>query len=297
MSSYVIDINNEKQRSLILNICFQILSFPYQEETESLLLGFFEFSSHDDVTKLLQKVFGENGIIIMCHVTKANSKMEFYVNYDKTLLERIMPIIKDWYKPFVNELQNQHNVKVKEWKENYDIDHSEDILRNRIIDNINDLLPGFNYFVDFKWSYNDDNDNNYSVCENEIGDLIFRSDYGGIYLVIETKWLNNNHGDKAKKARIDGINDVKERTLKYKELAKKRFNDIVIGISYTNEKGKDPIHFVDITDEKIFNAIKSNKNKKIKKNESSFDPGLMGFMAGTTITAAGMAGIGILLRK
>ncbi|GBC43272.2 hypothetical protein GLOIN_2v1510252 [Rhizophagus irregularis DAOM 181602=DAOM 197198] len=271
MSSYVIDINNEKQRSLILNICFQILSFPYQEETESLLLGFFEFSSHDDVTKLLQKVFGEN--------------------------ERIMPIIKDWYKPFVNELQNQHNVKVKEWKENYDIDHSEDILRNRIIDNINDLLPGFNYFVDFKWSYNDDNDNNYSVCENEIGDLIFRSDYGGIYLVIETKWLNNNHGDKAKKARIDGINDVKERTLKYKELAKKRFNDIVIGISYTNEKGKDPIHFVDITDEKIFNAIKSNKNKKIKKNESSFDPGLMGFMAGTTITAAGMAGIGILLRN
>ncbi|CAG8453777.1 14813_t:CDS:2 [Rhizophagus irregularis] len=270
MSSYVIDINNEKQRSLILNICFQILSFPYQEETESLLLGFFEFSSHDDVTKLLQKVFGENGIIIMCHVTKANSKMEFYVNYDKTLLERIMPIIKDWYKPFVNELQNQHNVKVKEWKENYDIDHSEDILRNRIIDNINDLLPGFNYFVDFKWR---------------------------IYLVIETKWLNNNHGDKAKKARIDGINDVKERTLKYKELAKKRFNDIVIGISYTNEKGKDPIHFVDITDEKIFNAIKSNKNKKIKKNESSFDPGLMGFMAGTTITAAGMAGIGILLRK
>ncbi|RGB30437.1 hypothetical protein C1646_817931 [Rhizophagus diaphanus] len=243
MSSYVIDINNEKQRSFILNICFQILSFPYQEETESLLLGFFEFSSHDEITKLLQKVFGENDINIMCHVTKANSKMEFYVNYDKNIVERIMPIIKDWYKPFVNELQNQHNVKIKEWKENYDIDHSEDILRNSIIDNIKDLLPGFNYFVDFKWSYNDDNDNNYSICENEIGDLVFRSEYGGIYLVIETKWLNNNHGDKAKKARIDGINEVKERTLKYKELAKKRFNDIVIGISYTNEKGKRTYSF------------------------------------------------------
>lgn len=254
-SDYVIDINNEQQRKLILDICFKILSFNYQDQTQTLFLGSFEFSSHEDVTKLLQKVFREKNINVMCHVTKANSKMEFYVDYNKNILNSIMPIIKYWYNPFVKELQNLHNVKIKEWKENYDIHHSEDIWRNEIINNIKDIFPGFNYLVDFKWSYNDDND------DNEVGDLVFRSDYGGIYLVLETKWINNKHGEIAKKIRISGIANVKKRAQKYKELAIKRFNDndIVIGISYTNEKEQEPIHFVDIKDEKIFNAIKKNE--------------------------------------
>jgi hypothetical protein len=254
-SNFVIDINNKQQRTLILDICFRILSFPYQEETETLFLDFYEFSSYDDVEELLQRVFRVKNINIMCIKSASEVKMEFRVTYRKNIIDNIMPIIKVWYKPCVKELQRQHDVKIKEWKENYDMHHTEDVWKCGIINNHN-ILPGFKYLVDFKWGYNDDNDNICNVCGKGVGDLVFGSDYG-IYLVLETKWLNFKHGEIARRDKKDGIKIVRKRAQKYKELAKKRFSDCkVIGISYTNDKKQGELDFVDTTDDKIFNAIK-----------------------------------------
>ncbi|GBB96812.1 hypothetical protein RclHR1_02840009 [Rhizophagus clarus] len=246
--------------------------------------------------------------------------MEFYADYKKDIIENVMPIIKRWYQPYVKELQNKHDVKIKEWKVNYDMHHSDDIWRNGLINEIKNKLPGFKYLVDFKWSYNNnahDNSNSRdssnshdssnardsnntpdssntpdNVCENGVGDLVFGSDYG-IYLVLETKLLNNNQGEIAEKQRIEGIISVKERARKFKELAKKKFNDHkVIGVSYTNDK-KEPIQFVDINDEKIFNTIR--KNELEQENHPLF----MSLMAGGAVASAAVGVVGILskLRK
>ncbi|RIA88628.1 hypothetical protein C1645_774559, partial [Glomus cerebriforme] len=149
------------------------------------------------------------------------------------------------------------------WKSNYDMHHTEGKWRNDIIENINFNLPGFKYLVNFHWRYNND-EGSYSV-DDEIGDLIFGSDYG-IYLVFEAKWLNLNSGIIAESYRKDDKIKVKECALKYRELARKRFNDNkVIGVSFTNDNEQKPINFVDNDDKMIIDAITNFENEQQRK--------------------------------
>src|SRR5436190_1500489 len=81
---------------------------------------------------------------------------------------------------------NSHFLENNDYRNN---DINRLLKKNYLIKNINEIVPGFKYFVDFQWEFNEFNEgNNVAYDNNRIGDLIFGSDYG-IYLVIETCWL------------------------------------------------------------------------------------------------------------
>src|ERR1051325_2766965 len=120
------------------------------------------------------------------------------------------------------------------------------------IQNINEIVPGFKYLIDFQWEF-----------DNNTGDLIFGSDYG-IYLVIESKWLNVNTGTRAERSRNDARTNVKDRARRFNQLAIAKYgNDAikVIGASYTNDTENEKLQFVDNQDEEIANIIKDAYNK------------------------------------
>jgi hypothetical protein len=139
-----------------------------------------------------------------------------------------MPICKKWVKSYIVNLLYIDNKARREWNQNYDTYHTIDRWKNNIL-KINEIVPGFKYFIDIQWELDDDNN---VINSNRIGDLIFGSDYG-IYLVVETCWLNLSSGSRAEKSRTDDSESSKFKqfaTAKYENEAIK-----VIGASYTND--------------------------------------------------------------
>ena len=167
-----------------------------------------------------------------------------------------MPICKQWFSPCMVNLLSLDTKGRNEWFQNYDLDHTEDKWKNHLIHNINEVVPGFKYLVDFQWEF-----------ENNVGDLIFGSDYG-IYLVIESSWLNMNTGPRAERSRIEAGINVKDRARRFKQLAIAKYgNDAIkiIGASYTNDTENGNIQFVDNQDKKIASIVKDAYNNEGKE--------------------------------
>ena len=60
--------------------------------------------------------------------------------------------------------------------------------------------------------------------------MIFGSEYGGVYISIETKWLSTNSGRNAKVARNHARNKVKKKLKNIKNLQKGNLRSSVIGL-------------------------------------------------------------------
>ncbi|PKK70768.1 hypothetical protein RhiirC2_779254 [Rhizophagus irregularis] len=120
-----------------------------------------------------------------------------------------------------------------------------DNMKNGLINNIGQILPGFNYLIDFNWD----------VYENHrhhgVGDLVFGSDYG-VIIVIETKWFNT---DTLSKAQVNARKKARNRVRKYRGCAQKKFIAVkAIGAVFTNDTGNS-IQFVDDQDAGIAKII------------------------------------------
>ncbi|CAG8552944.1 10324_t:CDS:2 [Paraglomus brasilianum] len=159
----------------------------------------------------------------------------------------------------VSYLQRIDKEKRKCWKERYACsDHPEDVLRNDLINRIHTMYPEFKYLRDFEWKV----DNGFS--NRQKGELIFGSDYG-IYLIIETKYLNLGTDETAQVfTQNDQLISVREQARKYKEIAAKRFCAEavkIIGATFTNEDNR--IHFLDGDEEIAKEPLKASFDCKV----------------------------------
>src|SRR6185437_10911339 len=109
-------------------------------------------------------------------------------------------------------------------------------------------------------------DNGFS--NRQKGELIFGSDYG-IYLIIETKYLNLGTDETAQVfTQNDQLISVREQARKYKEIAAKRFCAEavkIIGATFTNEDNR--IHFLDGDEEIAKEPLKASFDCKGKNRE------------------------------
>ena len=81
------------------------------------------------------------------------------------------------------------------------------------------IICFFNYFIDFEWKAEQ---NNYHYGA---GGLIFGSDYG-VYIVIETEWLNMAKSGHAKRARNEAREKVIHKAQTYKRFAQEKFKNV-----------------------------------------------------------------------
>ncbi|CAB4405404.1 unnamed protein product [Rhizophagus irregularis] len=247
----IYDVNDNLQRKSILKICSQILSIPFAQINSSIPLeddGYF--NENDD--RICQEVFQKNNVrvvnrYILNDVQNRLYTRQLYIEYDKDTLKNIIPICKSWFTPLISDLKKIDKEKRNEWTQNHDINNSAEGLKRLLIDNPITTIPGFNYLIDIHWD-NEDRKNS----------LIFGSDYG-IYLTVETQWLNMNHGQRAKNLRNDARIDVKERARRLKEFAIAKYGNVaikIIGASYTNDTENEKLQFVDNQDKEIARIIR-----------------------------------------
>ncbi|CAB4411671.1 unnamed protein product [Rhizophagus irregularis] len=236
---YGVDVDDEQQRIFVLDICTKILS----SSTDTY--NCFDISKYKGlyIDRLLKLVFQSNDV---------NAYLFEYslvhVDFNENTLAKVLQICKVWFQPYVRNLKRIDREKRREWDQNKNIYHPEEKMKNYLINNIDKIFPGFNYLVDFEWFVNED------YLHYGAGDLIFGSDYG-VYIVIETKWLNTNTGKTAQVSRNIARNKVKYQSITYKKYAQEKFTLKVIGASVTNDE-ENAIHFVDNQDERIASIIK-----------------------------------------
>ncbi|CAG8667943.1 19150_t:CDS:2 [Rhizophagus irregularis] len=246
----IYDVNDNLQRKSILKICSQILSIPFAQINSSIPLeddGYF--NENDD--RICQEVFQKNNVrvvnrYILNDVQNRLYTRQLYIEYDKDTLKNIIPICKSWFTPLISDLKKIDKEKRNEWTQNHDINNSAEGLKSLLINSPITTIPGFNYLIDIHWD-NEDRKNS----------LIFGSDYG-IYLTVETQWLNMNHGQRAKRLRDDARIDVKERARRLKEFAIAKYGNVaikIIGASYTNDNENEKLQFVDNQDKEIARII------------------------------------------
>ncbi|RIA80460.1 hypothetical protein C1645_866802 [Glomus cerebriforme] len=248
-----VDINDERQRTFILGICSKILSHPFRITNSSLHLETYNFHVHNcfnqfEIDKLLQEAFQSNNVYVY------RSYSSIYVDFKIDTLNNVLPICKQWFQPSIKSLVRLDEEKRRLWNQNFNGNHSEEIMKNDLINNIDIILPGFNYLIDFEWKANE------SYYHYGVGDLIFGSDYG-VYIVIETKWLNMNSGKSV--ARNHARNEVKTQAKRYRQFAQEKFTVKVIGSSYTNDTVNNAIQFVDSQDEEIAKFITNYYNGSV----------------------------------
>jgi len=244
-----VNIYDERQRTFVLKTCSKILSYPFSEPNSSLSLG-NEYYGHNrfEIDVLLNAVFKSN------HVNVYRScYSSICIDFKSDTLARVLPICKEWFQPSIKSLKRLDKEKRRSWVQNYNGSHSEERMKNDLINNIDKILPGFNYLVDFEWDVNE-NYHHYGV-----GDLIFGSKYG-VYISIETKWLNTNSGKSARASRNYARNEVKTQAERYRRLAQDKFMVKVIGASYTND-AENTIQFVNDQDAEIAEIIRFYTNR------------------------------------
>ncbi|CAB4398871.1 unnamed protein product [Rhizophagus irregularis] len=236
---YGVDVDDEQQRIFVLDICTEILS----SSTDTY--NCFDISKYKGlyIDKLLKLVFQSNDV--NAHLLHHSLVR---VDFNENTLANVLQICKVWFQPYVRNLKRTDREKRREWDQNKNIYHPEEKMKNYLINNIDKIFPGFNYLVDFEWCVNED------YLHYGIGDLIFGSDYG-VYIVIETKWLNTNTGKTAQVSRNIARNKVKYQSITYKKYAQEKFALKVIGASFTNDE-ENAIQFVDNQDERIASIIK-----------------------------------------
>lgn len=242
---YGVDIDDEQQRIFVLDICTEILS----SSTDTY--DCFDISKYKGlcIDRLLKSVFQSNDVnAYLLHRSLVR------VDFNEHTLAKVLQICKVWFQPYVKNLRRLDKEKRREWDQNRNTYHPEERMKNDIINNIGKIFPGFNYLIDFEWCVNEDN------LHYGVGDLIFGSDYG-VYIVIETKWLNTNTGKTAQVSRNISRNKVKYQAITYKQYAQEKLALKVIGASATND-AENAIQFVDDQDKRIALIIEYYSGRK-----------------------------------
>ncbi len=241
----MIDIDDENQRIFVHKICSKILSHPLEQIDAILSIDHDDYYAHYFIDELLQEVFQSEGV----KVTQHYNPNSICIDYQMDTLNDTLPICKEWFQPHIEDLKRSDKRTRKEWEKHYEEDHPEYIMKNELIKKTKKI--GFNYFIDFEWNTEQDNHHYGS------GDLIFGSDYG-VYIIIETEWLNKKDSAHARRSRIDARNKVKHQAQIYKQFAEEKFKNKaikVIGASYTNDS---KLRFVDNQDEEIAKMIEKH---------------------------------------
>ncbi|RIA88626.1 hypothetical protein C1645_739262 [Glomus cerebriforme] len=246
---------NKDIQKFIFKICSQILSINSSHILEN------DDYVYNNIDILLQEEFQRNNVRVMNRyilndIPNQLYTRQLYIDYDKNTLKNIIPICKNWFKPLVDNLKDVDKRKRSEWIQNYDKNNSVEELKTRLInDDVNDkfikIIPGFKYLVHIQWEFNDDIDDN--------NGLIFGSDYG-VYLVVETKWLNMNYGKHAQSSRNNARSEVKERAQRFKQFAIAKYKNEaikVIGATYTNDTENEELQYIDDRDKEIAKIIKT----------------------------------------
>jgi hypothetical protein len=243
---YGVDIDDEEQRKFVLDICTEILSSPSTDTYNC-----FDISKYKGlcIDRLLKLVFQSNDVnAYLFHRSLVR------VDFNEHTLAIVLQICKVWFQPYLRNLRRLDKEKRREWDQKRNIYHPEERMKNDLINNIDKIFPGFNYLVDFEWCVNED------YSHYGVGDLVFGSDYG-VYIVIETKWLNTNAGKTAQVSRNIARNKVKYQATTYKQFAQEKFALKVIGASVTNDS-ENSIQFVDDQDKRIALIIEYNSAGK-----------------------------------
>ncbi|CAG8453820.1 14816_t:CDS:2 [Rhizophagus irregularis] len=149
----------------------------------------------------------------------------------------------------INEIENCINEefnhqKRNEWLSDKDTNINKDELKQNLLDNLEDYLPGFKYLFEYSWDSYDDDNNLHK------GDFIFASD-SGVFIVVE---VDITHEDA-----------VKTKALKCKSKASEKYVGkyiTLIGATFTNST----IELIDINDEIIIQNL-----KKFHKFSQSFN--------------------------
>ncbi|CAB4473297.1 unnamed protein product [Rhizophagus irregularis] len=95
--------------------------------------------------------------------------------YNDSLIKYLLKISKEWYDPFTRYLQHIDRQKRNEWLSDKDTNIKEDELKQLLLDNLADYLPGFKYLFEYSWDSYDDNNNLHK------GDFIIASDSGAFH--------------------------------------------------------------------------------------------------------------------
>ncbi|CAG8580988.1 17960_t:CDS:2 [Funneliformis caledonium] len=202
------------------------------------------------IDRLLQEAFRSNNIKVTHRFCSY-----IYVDYKKEdTLRDVLMTCKTWFQPFIKRLKKLDEEKRKRWKLNYNGYHSEDAVKNYLIDNIDKILPGFHYLVDFEWCIK----KGYQYYDHYgVGDLVFGSEHG-VYIRIETNCLNTNS---TRSTRNVSKNKVKKQVKTYKESSEEKFVIKVIEASYIN----DTLKFIDDQDREIAKFIEYHYHSKRQK--------------------------------
>jgi hypothetical protein len=229
--SFRVNINDERQRTFVLNLCTKFLS----SNTSSFGIQSNGLSRFE-IDELFKLVF--QSIDIKLYFSQ-NSFIS--VNIIRYSLASILPICKVWFQPYVEGLRRLDKEKRREWNQNSNINNPKESMNNDLINNIGQILPGFNYLIDFNWD----------AYEKHRGDLVLGSDYG-VIIVIETKWFNN---DTLNKTKANARKNARNRIRKYRSYAQEKFIAVkAIGAIFTNDT-ESSIQFVDEQDEGIAKII------------------------------------------
>ncbi|GET65328.1 hypothetical protein GLOIN_2v1470997 [Rhizophagus irregularis DAOM 181602=DAOM 197198] len=103
--------------------------------------------------------------------------------YNDSLIKYLLKISKEWYDPFTRYLQHIDRQKRNEWLSDKDTNIKEDELKQLLLDNLADYLPGFKYLFEYSWDSYDDNNNLHK------GDFIIASDSGAFHHAVNSKAL------------------------------------------------------------------------------------------------------------
>ncbi|CAB5152731.1 unnamed protein product [Rhizophagus irregularis] len=166
------------------NVDYPEFIYP-SSDTQNLILqickGIFEAIQNENTSaEIICSILHENDIL--CKEIKRLStdtwKIQFRWSesrYNDSLIKYLLKISKEWYDPFTRYLQHIDRQKRNEWLSDKDTNIKEDELKQLLLDNLADYLPGFKYLFEYSWDSYDDNNNLHK------GDFIIASDSGAFH--------------------------------------------------------------------------------------------------------------------
>ncbi|CAB4473299.1 hypothetical protein RhiirA5_357123 [Rhizophagus irregularis] len=177
-NTYVSSNNSDKQ-NLVLQICKGIFEAIQNENTTadiSCSMSHKQIRNTNEVEECINKEFGQlfRNNVLRKEISSYSIFNTWRIRFkwsefnNDSLIKNLLKISKEWYNPFTNYLQRIDSQMSN--KRFYEQNGKDDIL-----DNLKNLLPGFDYLIEYSWnSYY----NNYCY-----GDFVFAS-YSGIFIKV-----------------------------------------------------------------------------------------------------------------
>ncbi|CAG8453785.1 uncharacterized protein OCT59_028115 [Rhizophagus irregularis] len=228
--AYIFSSNNEDEQNIIIQICKRILEAIQHKHTSTEISYDDNIMLHKQIRNIneIENLINKEFIQLFEHkiLRKEIKKLPIGIwrigfKWDEfnndSLIKNILKISREWYYNFTKYFQ-----KIDDQKRdigtfnsfNPDLNNkNEDELKQCLLDNLKNYLLGFEYLIDYSWN----------LYDNYEGNFIFASN-SGIFIVVETKYLNvkkNEYNDIS----ISSLNnDVKDQSLKYKDKVAMEFN-------------------------------------------------------------------------